>query len=143
MPEFKKNPSPFMLRSGNSPLFKTMGSSPVKDEKHFLEKKPEGPVENGEGISISNNEETIKKERKKEGFSEVLTQQSSNDAKLGKISEGGVPPVESTESKTYTQQTGKIKKESKTRKRGWFGLYDMGITEALDAITKKLKQPKI
>ena len=159
MPEFKKNPSPFMLRSGNSPLFKTMGSSPVKDEKHFLEKKPEGPVENGEGISISNipgktvDEETIKKERKKEGFSEVLTQQSSNDAKLGKISEGGVPPGEgdpfsgktgeSTESKTYTQQTGKIKKESKTRKRGWFGLYDMGITEALDAITKKLKQPKI
>tara|TARA_R100000808_G_C2024085_1_gene70942 strand:+ start:197 stop:475 length:279 start_codon:yes stop_codon:yes gene_type:complete len=25
MPEFKKNPSPFMLKSGNSPLYKDLG----------------------------------------------------------------------------------------------------------------------
>ena len=38
MPNFKKNPSPamksgFKLRSGNSPLFKSMGSSPYKAEE--------------------------------------------------------------------------------------------------------------
>lgn len=27
MPEFKKNPSPFMLKSGNSPLYKNLGSN--------------------------------------------------------------------------------------------------------------------
>ena len=31
MPEFKKNPSPFMLKSGNSPMYKNLGSSPMKD----------------------------------------------------------------------------------------------------------------
>jgi len=142
MPEFKKNPSPFMLRSGNSPLFKMMGSSPVKQEqkKHFLEKEKVGPVENGEGVVTKNGE------GKKKALKEVLAQQSSPDAKLGKISEGGVPPgegdpfsgpeggtgpvnpVESIDPKTYTKKKEKIKKKKGT----WFGIgKDLGVTEAV------------
>ena len=37
MPTFKENPnakSAFYLKSGNSPLFKMMGSSPVRTEGH-------------------------------------------------------------------------------------------------------------
>ena len=35
--------STFYLKSGNSPLFKMMGSSPLKQEEHFLERKQVGP----------------------------------------------------------------------------------------------------
>ena len=36
---------------------------------------------------------------------------------------------------------GKLKKEGKSKtKRGWFGLRDLGITEALDAMFKKQKK---
>ena len=36
---------PFKLRSGNSPLFKQMGSSPMRQEKHFLERETTIPME--------------------------------------------------------------------------------------------------
>ena len=57
MPNFKKNTNPamykkesgFKMRSGNSPLFKQMGSSPMRQEKHFLERETTIPMEKHEG----------------------------------------------------------------------------------------------
>ena len=40
--------APFKLKSGNTPLFKQVGSSPAK-QKHFLEKKKTIPMETHEG----------------------------------------------------------------------------------------------
>jgi hypothetical protein len=35
----------FNLKSGNSPSFKNIGGSPLRQEKHFLEKKKTIPME--------------------------------------------------------------------------------------------------
>ena len=129
MPEFKKNPSPFMLRSGNSPLFKMMGSSPVKKEKHFLEREKTGPVVGKSDKPITNVTKNGEG-KKKQGtgiadpnykpVSKTYTKKVAIAAGKGVQSGGGVPPEESTESKT--------KKEKGT----WFGIgRDLGVTEAI------------
>ena len=41
--------TPFKLKSGNASTFKNMGSSPVRQEKHFLEKKTTIPMEEHKG----------------------------------------------------------------------------------------------
>ena len=41
--------TPFKLKSGNTSTFKNMGSSPMYQEKHFLEKKKSIPMETHEG----------------------------------------------------------------------------------------------
>jgi hypothetical protein len=39
----------FKLKSGNTSSFKNLGSSPMRQEKHFLEKKPTIPMEEHKG----------------------------------------------------------------------------------------------
>ena len=41
--------TPFKLKSGNASTFKNMGSSPMRQEKHFLEKKTTIPMEEHKG----------------------------------------------------------------------------------------------
>tara|TARA_R110002020_G_scaffold179432_1_gene373011 strand:- start:10 stop:474 length:465 start_codon:yes stop_codon:yes gene_type:complete len=41
--------APFKLKSGNKSSFKNLGSSPMHQEKHFLERKPTIPMEKHKG----------------------------------------------------------------------------------------------
>ena len=72
---------------------------------------------------------------------------NDNDAKVGKKTldkpKAKTKPKSKPKSKTKTKKT-KVTEETKNgkttktkKKRGWFGFKDMGITEALDAMTKK------
>ena len=134
---------PFKLRSGNSPLFKMMGSSPVKQEK-----KKVGPVET-DPMSRFLDEETTKDKdvqahdatpapRDGDGVSRLKKEGKEllpkiDDVKVGLDPTSNLLPVGKT----------KVKEDkTKTRKRGWFGLHDMGFTEALDAMTKVRKRRK-
>ena len=63
--------SAFKMRSGNATPFKQMGSSPVKQEKHFLERKPTIPEVDAEVPPPSSGKEgTVEPE--KEGFTEGI-----------------------------------------------------------------------
>ena len=144
---------PFKLRSGNSPLFKMMGSSPVKQEKHFLEKKSEGPVVD-KTVGKTVNEEIIKKDGKKKALREVLARQSEGkvkrestvqenpkvyESKSKRVVEGfeegikkGIENVKKEEYKELKKDDGtKIKKKKGT----WFGIgKDLGVTEAFSNV---------
>ena len=119
---------PFKLRSGNSPLFKTMGSSPVRYEKEKV-----GPRV----------EKDLKKEFIKKEVSPYTPPPKVPVGSGGNIKKNDPVKQPEGEIKRITKPPKKnIKKKGETRKRGWFGMYDMGITEALDAMTKVRNKPK-
>jgi hypothetical protein len=113
--------SGFTMRSSNSPLFKHMGASPVKKTKK------------DDGVDL-----TRKKTVPMEGYKEESKKtKPKTETKKMKQRQPDLPPVKGKESHGILPK--KLKK-TKPKKRGWFGLPDLGITEALDAMTKKQKK---
>ena len=94
MPKFKPNTSAFRMSGYSYP-----GTSPIREEKHFLEKEPTAPMVNAPMVV---KDPEPKKKLQSEGFTKTI----------------------------------KSKVHKKKKKKGWFGLPDLGITEALDVMTK-------
>ena len=120
--------SGFKMRSSNSPLFKHMGASSVKKTKK--------DVKSDDGVDL-----TRKKMVPMEGYKEEY--KKSPEGEIGQMKEmKPLPPDLPVKDKKvfYDDILPEKLKETKPKKRGWFGLPDLGITEALDAMTKKQKK---
>ena len=103
MPKFKPNTSTFRMSGYSYP-----GTSPIKQEEHFLEKEPTAPMVNAPSIK--------------------------GKMAVEDPTPGPPKPPKKLQSESFTRT---IKpKVHKKKKRGWFGLPDLGITEALDAMKK-------
>lgn len=132
-----KKRTAFKMRSGNSPLFKLMGSSPVKQDygpegKPMVDKDEDGIPDFIQDTSVKTDEERV-----------VKLESIPHKEKTGKTKEiSPIEPMEGQEEAVlYGGELPEVEIEGKKkRKRGWFGLSDLGITEALDAMTKKQKK---
>jgi len=100
---------PFKMKSGNSPMFKAMGSSPVYNKQtHELERETSIPME---GHKVDQNNSNKKNNKgKKQGYE--LNKMTPQQKILNNIGED----------------------ETKEGKGSWFGLPDFGVTEAAGKI---------
>ena len=162
MPQFKKNTNPVMKRSGfKMKGFSGFGNSPMKyekDPKEFekrkniappTDKKRENPTVGPKNKSIKNAEGTVKPGDGNTKKTTTVKQYPTGRVVKNSEQEKRKKYIDTLRKlekhrlikKTNTKTNGK-KTNTKTRKRGWFGLYDMGVTEALDAMTKVRNRPK-
>ena len=123
--------SGFKMRSSNSPLFKHMGASSIKKTKK------------DDGVDL-----TRKKTVPMEGYEEESKKTPDGATEIKKM-KPLLPDLPVKDKKVFEEDRVVEKyddilpeklKETKPKKRGWFGLPDLGITEALDAMTKKQKK---
>jgi hypothetical protein len=140
---------PFKLRSGNSPLFKTMGSSPVKQEKKqvgpVVEKKKTTKKE--EFIKTDVNPYTspnpnVKTENVKTENGEVEKEGKGGKLRnliphahlehMTRLKQGTDPVVDKTSEGGLTSE--QLTKTLKSKKGTWFGLPDFGVTETTGKI---------
>ena len=107
---------PFKLRSGNSPLFKTMGSSPVRYEKEKV-----GPRV----------EKDVKKEFIKKEVSPYTPPPKVPVGNGGNIKKNDPVKQPEDEIKKITKPP---KKNIKKKKGTWFGMPDLGVTETTSRV---------
>jgi len=126
MPKFKKNRSGFKMKGYTYP-----GTSPIEQDEHFLEKKKTPPMEGAQGGT---------KKKWKYALDEDGNRITQDTAKgMGEGAKKGLFSRITVQKQLQDIKPPKQKKKTK-KKRGWFGLPDLGITEALDAMTKKQKK---
>ena len=88
MPKFKKNPTPFMMRSGNSPMFKMMGSSPLQQEGKIKQKTGKKSI-----INVGDDSE----------FQKVEINQPEEKKEVKKVETGIDKPVEPPKKETLKE----------------------------------------
>jgi hypothetical protein len=114
---YEKDPTEFESRQKNNPAVGPKNKSTKTDKDNKTTEKTKG-----KNVEVKEDKIQPQAEKTKTIKTEKTQKESQGDEAKGK-----------TDKKT---------EKTKTRKKGWFGLYDMGITEAFDAMTKVRNRPK-